>query len=63
MKTVKIMSIISLVFCGIVLAMSFAHMYATTYEWADGAIGWAMLMSLFVIAQSIVGIVVSKKIK
>lgn len=61
MKTVKIMSIIGICFSAIVLIMGFAHLGADTYEFAEGAIGWGMMMSLFVIAQSIVGIVQANK--
>lgn len=63
MKTMKVMAIIGFALCAFVLILAFMHIYATTYEWADGAIGWGMLLALFAIAQNIVTIVQVNKQK
>ncbi len=61
MKTIRVMSIIGFVITGLTLIMAFAYSASTTYEWADAAVGWGMILSFYVVAQNIVIIVQTKK--
>ena len=61
MITMRTMSIIGFVIAGLTLIIAFAYVGSDTYEWADSAVGWGMILSLYVIAQNIVTIVQTKK--
>lgn len=57
----RVLSIISLVIVALTLIVTLTYVYDTTYEWADATAGWAIILSLYVIAQNVVTIVQTKK--
>ena len=61
MKTVKVMSIIGLVVAGLGILMFYTADYVTYVEDAEGIAGWLLIVSVWLIAQSVTSIVQAKK--
>jgi len=63
MKAIRTMSIIGLVFASLGIISFYMFDYSSYVEDAEAVAGWLIIVSVWLIAQSIVGIVKTKEIK